>query len=114
MDTGASLSRTRPTVPEEAATPSPTRRIWNSTALSAENPGNQETRSGLQSSKSKGDSLMARNFIRAECDECGNQQVIFSRPAHQVECLVCSNVLAAPTGGKADLRTEVVEELEVE
>jgi small subunit ribosomal protein S27e len=57
---------------------------------------------------------MARNFIRAECDECGNQQVIFSRPAHQVECLVCSNVLAAPTGGKADLRTEVVEELEVE
>ena len=57
---------------------------------------------------------MARNFIRAECDECGNQQVIFSRPSQEVQCLVCSTVLAAPTGGKADLNAEVVQELEVE
>jgi len=57
---------------------------------------------------------MTRNFIRAECDECGNQQVIFSRPSQEVKCLVCSTVLAAPTGGNADLNAKVVEELEVE
>ena len=57
---------------------------------------------------------MAQNFIRAECNECGNQQVIFSRPSNEVECLVCSEVLAHPTGGKAELDAEIVEELEVE
>lgn len=57
---------------------------------------------------------MAQKFIRAECNECGNQQVIFSRPSNEVKCLVCSEVLAHPTGGKAELNAEVVEELEVE
>ncbi|MFB6116521.1 MAG: 30S ribosomal protein S27e [Candidatus Nanosalina sp.] len=57
---------------------------------------------------------MPRNFIRAECDECGNQQVIFSRPAQEVDCLVCSSTLATPTGGAAELNAEIVEELEVE
>ena len=57
---------------------------------------------------------MPRKFIKAECDECGNQQVIFSRPAQEVDCLVCSSPLAKPTGGAAELNAEVVEELEVE
>jgi small subunit ribosomal protein S27e len=57
---------------------------------------------------------MTCNFLRAECDECGNQQVIFSRPAQEVECLVCGTVLASPTGGSAELDAEIVEELEVE
>jgi len=57
---------------------------------------------------------MARNFIRAECDECGNQQVIFSRPSEEVQCLVCSSVLATPTGGEAEFNARIVEELEVE
>lgn len=57
---------------------------------------------------------MAGNFIRAECEECGNQQVIFSRPSEEVQCLVCSTVLAQPTGGQAELNAQVVEELEVE
>jgi len=57
---------------------------------------------------------MARNFIRAECDECGNQQVIFSRPSEEVQCLVCSSVLATPTGGEAEFNAQIVEELEVE
>jgi len=57
---------------------------------------------------------MPRNFIKAECDECGNQQIIFSRPAQEVDCLVCSSALAKPTGGKAELNAEVVEELQVE
>jgi small subunit ribosomal protein S27e len=57
---------------------------------------------------------MARNFYRAKCDECGNEQIIFSRASTSVECLVCGTVIAKPTGGKAELNAEVVENLEVE
>ncbi len=57
---------------------------------------------------------MPRNFIRAECTECSNQQVIFSRPAQKVECLVCSSTLAEPTGGAANIEANIVEEIEVE
>ena len=57
---------------------------------------------------------MARNFYRAKCDECGNEQVIFSRASTSVECLVCGTVIAKPTGGQAELNAEIVEYLEVE
>ncbi len=57
---------------------------------------------------------MAQEFIRAECNECGNQQVIFSRPSQEVKCLVCGTVLAQPTGGRAELEADIVEELQVE
>lgn len=57
---------------------------------------------------------MAQKFIKAECTECGNQQAIFSRPASEVKCLVCSEVLAHPTGGTAELNADVIKELEVE
>ena len=57
---------------------------------------------------------MARNFYRAKCDECGNEQVVYSRASTSVECLVCGTVIAKPTGGKAELNADVVETLEVE
>lgn len=57
---------------------------------------------------------MARNFYRAKCEECGNEQIIFSRASTDVECLVCGTVVATPTGGKAELNAEVVENLEVD
>ncbi|MFB6203452.1 MAG: 30S ribosomal protein S27e [Candidatus Nanohaloarchaea archaeon] len=57
---------------------------------------------------------MARNFLRVECDECGNEQVVFSRASTRVECLVCSEELGTPTGGKVELAGQVVEEFEVE
>ena len=57
---------------------------------------------------------MARNFYRVECEECGNEQVIFSRASTPVECLVCSEELGTPTGGKVELGGEVVEVFEVE
>lgn len=57
---------------------------------------------------------MAREFYRVKCDECGNEQKIFSHASTSVECLVCSEELAAPTGGKVEVNGEVVEELAVE
>lgn len=57
---------------------------------------------------------MARNFVRVKCDECGNEQITFSRASTEVNCLVCSEVLARPTGGKAEFPGKIVQELEVE
>lgn len=56
---------------------------------------------------------MARSFYKIECDECGNRQTIFSRTSTEVECLVCSETLAKPTGGKPELNAEILEELSV-
>ncbi|MFB6147429.1 MAG: 30S ribosomal protein S27e [Candidatus Nanohaloarchaea archaeon] len=57
---------------------------------------------------------MARNFYRVECSECGNEQKIFSRASQEVECLVCAEPLAKPTGGKAEVTGEIVETLNPE
>ncbi|MFB6204237.1 MAG: 30S ribosomal protein S27e [Candidatus Nanohaloarchaea archaeon] len=57
---------------------------------------------------------MAREFYRVQCDECGNEQVTFSRASTEVECLVCGEKLAEPTGGVADFSAEIVEAFEVE
>jgi small subunit ribosomal protein S27e len=57
---------------------------------------------------------MAQDFLRVECEECGNQQTIFSRAASEVECLVCSTVIADPKGGKPELNGKVVETLSPE
>jgi small subunit ribosomal protein S27e len=37
-------------------------------------------------------------FLRVKC-ACGNEQVVFSKPASNVKCLVCSETLVSPTGG---------------
>ena len=39
-------------------------------------------------------------FIRIRCKNCKNEQVIFEKASTVVKCLVCSNILAVPTGGK--------------
>lgn len=51
-------------------------------------------------------------FIKVKCKKCRNEQIIFNKTATTVKCLVCENVLAVPTGGKAEIKTTVLEELE--
>ncbi|MDY6776963.1 MAG: 30S ribosomal protein S27e [Candidatus Nanohaloarchaea archaeon] len=48
-------------------------------------------------------------FVEVKCDGCGNEQVIFSRAAGDVKCLVCDDVLAESSSGKADFQAQVVE-----
>lgn len=50
-------------------------------------------------------------FLKIKCNDCGNEQVIFSNASTTVKCLACEKVIAEPTGGKADIKTEIVEVL---
>jgi small subunit ribosomal protein S27e len=40
--------------------------------------------------------------------KCKNEQVIFEKPSAKVRCLVCKEVIAEPTGGKADISAKVL------
>lgn len=49
-------------------------------------------------------------FVKVRCT-CKNEQTIFDRAATTVKCLVCGESLAVPTGGKAKLIAQALEEL---
>lgn len=51
------------------------------------------------------------NFVKVHCNKCKNEQIIFEKATTEVPCLVCGNVLAQPTGGKAKLKSRAVEVL---
>ena len=51
-------------------------------------------------------------FLRVKCKDCGNSQIMFSRASTVVKCQVCGTVMASPTGGKAELHVETVEEVQ--
>ena len=53
--------------------------------------------------------MSGSKFLRVNCKKCKNEQIIFNKAASTVKCLVCGNVLAQPKGGKADIKTKVVE-----
>ena len=50
-------------------------------------------------------------FIKVKCSKCKNEQIIFEKASSVVKCLVCDSVLAQPTGGKAELKSKVIETL---
>lgn len=49
--------------------------------------------------------------MKVKCDGCGNEQIIFDRPAGDVQCVVCDDVLAESTGGRAEFTATVVEDV---
>lgn len=55
---------------------------------------------------------MAGNFIQIECPECGNEQIVFNRPAQDINCAECDAVLVRATGGIGALEGEVIETVE--
>lgn len=48
-------------------------------------------------------------FLRVKCDDCGNEQIIYDHAATKVKCLVCERILVEPHGGKAAIKTKVLE-----
>ncbi|UZE92023.1 MAG: 30S ribosomal protein S27e [Methanosarcinales archaeon] len=54
---------------------------------------------------------MGGKFIKVKCDDCENEQVIFEKASSVIVCLVCGRTLAEPTGGKAKIKTKVLEVL---
>lgn len=53
---------------------------------------------------------MASGFIKAKCGKCKNEQMIFERPAMEVRCLVCGEVLSKPSGGKGIIKVPKTEQ----
>lgn len=51
-------------------------------------------------------------FLKVKCADCENEQVIFGSASTSVSCLVCGRTLAEPAGGKALVKTQIVEVLE--
>jgi small subunit ribosomal protein S27e len=52
------------------------------------------------------------SFVRIKCGKCNNEQVLFIRASTTVKCLICDEMLVNNTGGKADLKAKVIEELD--
>ncbi len=50
--------------------------------------------------------------MKVKCNDCENEQVIFGNAATVVKCLVCGRTLAEPLGGKALIKTQILEVLE--
>jgi small subunit ribosomal protein S27e len=51
-------------------------------------------------------------FINVKCQDCGNEQVAFDKPATHVKCNVCGATLVKPTGGKGQVRGELLGEVQ--
>lgn len=54
---------------------------------------------------------MASKFYKIKCKDCSNEQIVFSKASTMVRCTICGSVLAEPTGGKAKIKGEILEEL---
>jgi small subunit ribosomal protein S27e len=51
-------------------------------------------------------------FLRVRCPKCGNEQLIFSNTVNKINCNVCGELVAEPTGGRAKINGEVLTVLE--
>jgi small subunit ribosomal protein S27e len=52
------------------------------------------------------------DFIEVKCTDCSNSQIIFGKSATKVSCQACGSTLATPTGGKTDVKGEIVRVVE--
>ena len=48
-------------------------------------------------------------FLKVTCSKCKNEQVIFNKASSRVKCLVCESELSEPTGGKAKIKSKVIQ-----
>jgi small subunit ribosomal protein S27e len=51
-------------------------------------------------------------FIKVKCNDCQNEQIIFGSATTRVDCAVCGRTLAEPRGGKAEIKSTILEVLE--
>lgn len=50
----------------------------------------------------------SQRFLRVRCNDCGNEQIVYSHASSVVKCQVCGKTLAVPRGGKAKIKTMIV------
>ncbi|CAJ35270.1 30S ribosomal protein S27e [Methanocella arvoryzae] len=51
-------------------------------------------------------------FLKVKCNDCSNEQIIFGSASSKVDCTVCGRTLAEPRGGKAIVKSQILEVLE--
>jgi small subunit ribosomal protein S27e len=51
-------------------------------------------------------------FVRVRCPKCGNEQLLYSNAVNTVNCNVCGETLAEPTGGKVRIKGDITAVLE--
>ncbi|MFH1403755.1 MAG: 30S ribosomal protein S27e [Candidatus Altiarchaeota archaeon] len=56
----------------------------------------------------KRDDVTESRFLRVKCNDCGNEQVIFGASSSTIKCLVCDKVMAKSTGGKTQVKTQII------
>ena len=47
-------------------------------------------------------------FVRVKCNDCENEQTLFTKVAMEVKCNICGATLATPSGGIADIKADIV------
>jgi len=50
-------------------------------------------------------------FVKVRCSKCKNEQIIFGKPATNIDCLVCGKLLAESSGGKGKIKARILEVL---
>jgi small subunit ribosomal protein S27e len=51
-------------------------------------------------------------FVKLRCHKCKNEQIIFGKATSEVNCLICNQIIASPTGGKVRIKARILEILE--
>lgn len=52
------------------------------------------------------------SFLEVKCSACGNEQAVFDKPAQDVNCQVCEEPLVEATGGKGEVKAEILKKLD--
>lgn len=55
--------------------------------------------------------MVKSKFLKLKC-KCGNEQVVFNKAATRVKCIKCNTSLLNTTGGKSEVKAEVIETYE--
>ncbi len=59
----------------------------------------------MKNNKNKG------KFIKIECPECKNKQIIFGKASTKVKCKECKKKVLESKGGKAKIKAKILEVL---
>jgi small subunit ribosomal protein S27e len=49
----------------------------------------------------------ASKFQKVNCNECNEENIVFSHASSQVTCKSCGNIIAEPTGSVASLHGKI-------
>jgi small subunit ribosomal protein S27e len=54
---------------------------------------------------------LSSKFIKVRCSKCKNEQIVFGKPATEIQCLVCAKTVAESAGGKGKVKARILEVL---